>query len=133
MSNDELRELALSVEQSVWRAVIEKDGVKLGGLFADDYIEVTLDGQRVQKTAVVSESPQVDEITGYTINSEQVVSVNDGCFLLSYHLTIHGTSRGVVISPPDRWATSIWSRHADSWRCNFFQQTAFGPAQPKKT
>lgn len=133
MTNDEHQELALSLEYSVWRAVVEKDGVKLGDLFAEDYIEVTLNGQRVQKKAVVSESPQVDEIAGYTTDSELVVSVNDGCLLLSYHLTIHGTSRGVVISPPDRWATSIWSRHADSWKCHIFQQSTFGPDQPQST
>jgi hypothetical protein len=133
VTNDEIRQLALSLEHSVWQAVTEKDGATLGKLFAEEYIEVTLDGKRVQKGAVVSESPQIDEIAGYCIDSERVVVINDGCLLLSYHLTIDGTCRGVVISPPERWATSVWSRHDDSWKCSLFQQSAFGPDQLQST
>ncbi|MDG1896050.1 MAG: nuclear transport factor 2 family protein [Fuerstiella sp.] len=106
---------------------MKNNGSALEELFADEYVEVTLDGQRVAKGAIVRESPVIEEIAAYGIDSEQVVLINDGCILLSYHLTIDGTSRGVVISPPERWATSVWSRQDEMWKCNLFQQSVFGP------
>ena len=127
MSDHVLRQLVLNLEHSVWQAVVGKDGAALGELFADEYIEITLDGRRVAKGEVVSESPVNDEIAGCIIESERVVCLNEGCILLSYHLTIDGTSRGVKISPPERWATSVWSRQDGSWKCSLFQQSTFGP------
>jgi hypothetical protein len=127
MTNNEAHQLALKLEHSVWQAVIGKDGAALEELFADEYIEITVDGKRVAKGTIVSESPVIDEIVGYTIDSEQVVLIKDGCIMVSYHLTIDGRSRGVEISPPERWATSVWSRQNGSWKCSLFQQSSFGP------
>jgi hypothetical protein len=62
MINGEADELVLRLEHEVWQAVVRKDQVALGELFADDYLEITLDGKRVEKTEIVRESPQVDEI-----------------------------------------------------------------------
>ena len=132
MDHDETHQLALDLERSVWQAVVEKNGSALTELFADEYVEVTLDGQRVAKGTIVSESPVIDEIVGYTIDSEQVVRINNGDILLSYHLTIDGTSRGAEISPPERRATSVWSRQHESWKCNLFQQSSFGADHPAK-
>lgn len=37
-----------TLEEKVWEAVSEKDGAALGELFADDYIEITVDGQHME-------------------------------------------------------------------------------------
>ncbi|MEO2014133.1 MAG: nuclear transport factor 2 family protein [Fuerstiella sp.] len=127
-----VHQFVLNLQHSVWQAVVGKDGAALSELFADGYIEVTLDGKRVARGTVVSESPVIDEIAGYSIDAERVVCLNEGCILLSYHLTIDGTSRGVKISPPERWATSVWSRQDGSWKCSLFQQSVFGPDHKAK-
>lgn len=120
--------IALDLEHAVWRAVVQKNGEALGDLFADDYVEITLDGKRSEKTGVVTQSPQIDEITGYRIDSEKVIVIDDDCLILTYHLLLDGTCRGIDIAPRDRWATSVWSRQGDAWRCRLFQQSRFAEA-----
>ena len=119
-------------EHKVWQAVIEKDGDKLAELFTDEYVEVTLSGERVLKSEVVEESPKIDEIKAYSIDSEEVRSLGPDVALLSYHLTLDGTCRGTPIVPRERWATSIWNRRGTGWQCSFFQQSAFSqePSPP---
>ncbi|MHC4401427.1 MAG: DUF4440 domain-containing protein [Planctomycetota bacterium] len=129
MTNVELRELLLSLEQQVWKAVVKKDGTALGELLADNYLEITADGRRIEKTETVDQSPQVDEIEEYVIDCERVVSLGENNAALSYHLTLDGSCRGTTITPRERWATSIWSRIDGKWLCCFFQQT---PVAPKK-
>ena len=125
MTDSELHELAVSLEHSVWKAVVERDGNALRKLFADDYIEITLDGKRIEKQTVVNESPAVDQIDRYMIDSEKTVVVSQSCVILSYHLTIQGISRGITISPTERWATSVWSERHSSWQCQLFQQSPY--------
>ena len=60
MTKDELREIVLNLERSVWQAVIDKDSAALEKLFSDEYVEITLDGKRAEKVDVVTESPQID-------------------------------------------------------------------------
>lgn len=117
----------LDLEHQVWSAVIEKDKTTLGGLFADGYLEVTEDGKRVGGTEVVEESPEVDEIEGYSMDSERVIWLGDGNAILSYHLVLRGSCRGERFTPEDRWATSIWTNQNGRWQCTFFQQTSYGP------
>ncbi|MBI1311126.1 DUF4440 domain-containing protein [bacterium] len=117
----------LEAEQRVWEAVVRKDGIALGELFSDDYLEITLDGKRIVRAEVVEQSPVVDEITGYAIDSEKVVALNADTAILSYHLTLQGRCRGVEISPVDRWATSVWSRQNGVWKCCLFQQSQYAP------
>ena len=83
MTDDELKELVLTLEERVWTAVIEKDGTALGDLFADDYIEITVDGKRIEKSEIVELSPQVDEIEEYVIDSERVVVLGAESAILS--------------------------------------------------
>ena len=119
----------LSLEHKVWDAVVRNDGSALSELFSDDYFEITFDGQRVIKAEVVSESPKVDQIDEYSIGSERVVAHGPDRAVLSYHLTLKGSCRGVEISPGDRWATSIWSRMGDDWKCSMFQQSPYKTAE----
>ena len=128
MTDDELKELVLTLEERVWTAVVEKDGTALGDLFADDYIEITVDGKRIEKNEIVELSPQVDEIEKYVIDSERVVVLGTESAILNYHLTLDGRSRGTIISPRERWATSIWSRIDGHWLCLLFQQSPFHPS-----
>lgn len=123
MTNVELLELVLSLEQQVWKAVVKKDGTALGELLADDYIEITADGRRTEKAVIVDQSPQVDEIEGYVIDCERVVSLGENSAAFSYHLTLDGRCRGTTITPRERWATSIWSRIDGRWLCCLFQQS----------
>ncbi|MBM81378.1 MAG: hypothetical protein CMJ78_12420 [Planctomycetaceae bacterium] len=126
MSRDDgLLNDVLCYEHRVWQAVIEKDAETLADLFSDDYVEIRLDGERVLKSDVVSQSPQVDEIEAYTIESEFIRPLGDDVVLLSYHLTLIGRCRGVEIDPKDRWTTSIWRRQEGGWRCCFFQQSSY--------
>lgn len=122
---DSLLDEILRCEHRVWQAVIEKDGVTLAELFTDEYVEVTLEGQRVLKSEVVAESPQIDDIAAYSVDSEEVRSLGPDVVLLSYHLTLDGTCRGIPILPQERRATSIWNRRETGWRCFFFQQSVF--------
>jgi len=130
MSNNELLQHAERLERSVWRAVIEKDGAALGKLFSDDYIEVTFNGKRVVKEQIVDESPKSDEISAYAMNAAKVIELAADLLLLSYHLTIDGTYCGDEILPRDRWATSIWRKVANSWKCCFFQQSPYPENAP---
>lgn len=129
MTHSELLELILGLENKVWKAAMERDGQTLSELFADDYIEITVDGKRFEKQAIVTESPVVDRIDSYTIRSEKTVTAGRHCVILSYHLTIHGTSRGILISPTERWATSVWSEQQSSWQCRLFQQSPYATDQ----
>ena len=97
----------LHCEHQVWQAVIEKNGKRLAELFADDYVEITFDGLRVFKADVVSESPAVDEVESYSIDLEEARELSTDAALLSYHLNLNGTSRGVPIVPCDRWVLSL--------------------------
>ena len=124
-SGTKLGNTLLLCEHKVWRAVLHKDHAALAALFSDDYIEITLDGKRVLKAAVVNESPEADDIKEYTIDSEQVVTLSDESMLLSYHLWLSGTCRGVPIIPRDRWVTSVWTRKHGCWQCSLFQQSRF--------
>ncbi len=121
MSEEEL----LACERKVWEAVVNRDGATLADCFCDSYIEITLDGKRVEKAAVVDESPQVDEIDGYAIDRVRYVALASDIGMLSYHLMLEGRCRGKTLQPRDRWATSIWSRTGGSWRCSFFQQSPY--------
>lgn len=117
----------LPLERDLWTAVNCKDGDRIAALLAEEYVEITLDGKRVSKGEIVSQSPVVDEIDDALINSESVVPLGDTTALLSYHLTLEGTCGGIKISPRDRWATSVWSNTNGAWRCQFFQQSHFRP------
>lgn len=120
-------ERVLAMEHSVWEAVVRGDGDALGELFAADYMEVTLRGKRCVKNEVVTQSPEVDRIETYSVKRPKVQWLTVHIALLSYQLQLHGTCDGEVISPPDRWATSIWKYEeaANTWRCHFFQQSAY--------
>ncbi len=129
----ELTQLALDLESQVWKAVVDKDGAALSRLFDDNYIEITLEGQRVEKAEVVASSPQIDDIHAYKIESPKVVTFDGNTLLLNYHLTMDGTVRGEAIEPRERWATSIWSNRNGSWLCSFFQQSPFYQRLPCAT
>ena len=129
-SEEEIGDTVLACEHKVWQAVIEKDGAAIAALFSDDYIEVTLDGKRVLKDAIVKESPEADEIEEYRIDSEQIVTLSDDSILLNYHLWLSGTCRGVPVIPQDRWATSVWKKVNASWQCSLFQQSHFVRPEP---
>ncbi len=124
-NRQELEEIVLSCEHRVWTAVVNRDGDLLANLFSDDYVEITLTGQRVLKQDVVNESPQIDDIRGYTIDSVRFISLSDDTMMLSYHLRIDGTCRGVPLQPRDRWATSIWKLSEERWQCSLFQQSPY--------
>lgn len=115
---------AIELEDSVWQAVVAKDGDALASLFSDDYIEVTADGKRVMKDSIVDLSPKVDEIISYEIRHTTTIDMGANATLLSYHLVLHGQLRGEPIEPPHRWVVSVWRRTDDTWQCCFFQQTA---------
>ena len=117
---DKLLDELLQREHQVWQAVVDKNSERLANLFTDDYVEITLEGQRVCKADIVGESPKIDEIKSCSIDSEEVRELGSDVVLLNYHLTLDGTCRGVPIAPRDRWVTSIWNRHEASWRCSFF-------------
>ncbi len=65
MVDPELHACILSHEHKIWNAVIRKDGALLAQLFSDDYIEITLDGERLDKSKIVTMSPKVDEDDHY--------------------------------------------------------------------
>ncbi|MEX0711590.1 MAG: nuclear transport factor 2 family protein [Pirellulales bacterium] len=71
MTAEDLFEIVSALERKVWNTVVEGDGAALGELFADDYIEITLDGRRIEKNEIVELSPQVDEIDRYAVGSER--------------------------------------------------------------
>ena len=125
MTPPEMESFVRGLEEKVWQAVVNKDGAALSRLFSEDYVEITLEGKRVEKTEIVELSPQVDEITGYLIDSERVVTLGESSVILSYHLKLEGHTRGARIIPEDRWATSIWSCRDGEWVCSFFQQSAY--------
>ena len=121
MSEEEL----LACERRVWEAVVHQDGPTLAECFSDSYMEITLDGKRVVKAAVVDESPQVDEIDRYAIDCVKYVALALDIGMLNYHLVLDGRCRGKTLQPRDRWATSIWSRNGGVWQCSFFQQSPY--------
>ncbi len=125
MTGDELRPLVLMLEQKVWDAVVAKNGKALSELFDDGYIEITVDGKRIEKSEIVEMSPQIDEINGYVMDSERVVFLGANTAVLNYHLTLDGKCGGTTILPRERWVTSIWSQIAGRWLCRFFQQSPF--------
>lgn len=125
MDPSDLREFLPKLERQIWEAVVSKDGATLSRLFAAGYVEVTLDGQRVLKSDVVNESPQIDEIDAYSMNDERVVALGPEAAVLSYHLTLDGRCRGIAIEPRHRWATSVWTRSTGNWQCCLFQQSPF--------
>jgi|GEM_PF-2666470 hypothetical protein len=107
---DSLLDEILCCEHRVWQAVIEKDGTTLAVLFTDEYVEITFDGQRVLKSEVVAESPQIDDIAAYSADSEEVRRLGPDVVLLSYHLTLDGTCRGI----PHRPARTLGNIHLES-------------------
>ena len=125
MATENLFEIVSALERKVWDTVLERDGAALEELFADDYIEITLDGQRIEKKEIVELSPKVDEIDRYAIDSERAVVLGEYTVLLSYHVILDGRSQGTTLSPRERWATSIWSRADGHWACRLFQQTPY--------
>ena len=125
MTTEGFFEIVSALERKVWNAVVERDGAALGALFADDYIEITPDGERIEKNEIVELSPKVDEIDHYGIDSERFITLGDNTVVLSYHLILDGRNQGRTISPRERWATSIWSRIDGCWLCRLFQQTHY--------
>ncbi len=136
----DLREFVLNLETQVWEAVCARDGESLRRLFSTDYIEVTFDGLRTNAADIVAQSPVVDEINSYEISEVQVVPTGPHAALVSYHLRIDGKCRGKTITPPERWATSVWRKNpiehvdpvgrngVDRWICCFHQQGAYRKA-----
>ncbi len=126
-------DFVIGLEQSLWNAVVRKDGDRLARLLATDYVEITLEGKRVEPSDVVSSSPQIDDIAGYVIDSPKIISLDDNNAILTYHLTLDGHCRGEPILPRERWATSVWSRIDGQWLCRFFQQSKFAPPDVEAT
>ncbi|MEZ5944120.1 MAG: GNAT family N-acetyltransferase [Planctomycetaceae bacterium] len=116
-------EEVLALERRVWQAVVEHNGHALAELFDDEYIEITSEGNRVLKSDVVMESPQIDEVESYAIRDPQIRALGADSVLLSYQLTLDGKCRGIPILPRDRWATSIWHSRDGRWTCVSFQQS----------
>lgn len=123
------RNVVLQQEHAVWQAVLDKDGDRLNQLLADDYLEVTLDGIRCSKRDVVQLSPQVDGIDSYAIDQEHIIPLDERCYLLNYHLELKGTLRGQLITPIDRWVSSIWTQAPEGWQCRLFQQSHYKARQ----
>ena len=120
-----IEQVVVAKEHEVWKAVLEQNAKALDDLFAEDYVEITLEGLRVFKEAIVETSPEVDRIRGYAIQAVHCVPISDHAVLLSYHLRIEGESRGKPVTPPDRWASSLWVRCGGSWQCKLFQQSHY--------
>lgn len=123
--DSEFCDFVIGLEETVWSAVTQRDGKALAELFAADYIEITLEGERVDRNDIVTASPKVDEITGYAIDRPKVIPLDENNAVLNYHLTLDGRCRGELIQPRDRWATSVWTRIDGRWRCRFFQQSRY--------
>ncbi len=123
-SDGAFRDCVIGLEQNLWAAVVRKDGHALAELLAADYLEITLEGKRVNRSDIVSLSPQVDDITAYAIDSAQVVALDDNNALLNYHLTLDGR-RGENRSnratagppPPGRVPTAAGCAGSFSSRC----------------
>ena len=118
-------ERALILERSVWAAVSNRDRVALDELLADDYTEITLEGKRLGRDAIVAQSPEVDSVILAEMTAERVTVLSTECLMLSYHLSIEGTSAGRQIHPRERWATSVWVCRDGVWVCTLFQQSSF--------
>lgn len=119
------QEIVLSLEEELWQAVMQKDGATIDRLLAEDYFEITLEGRRIEKAEIVTTSPQVDDIREYHIHCPKILPLETTVILLTYRLTIRGTTNGASIEPKDRWATSIWCCRGEEWTCRFFQQSRF--------
>lgn len=118
-------ETIVELEKSAWEAVVKKDGSKLEKLFADDYIEVTVDGKRFAKGEIVEKSPHVDEIDSFEISEARVLFLEQNVALLNYKLNLEGKLRNIPISPKSRWVVSLWKQTNSIWKCAYFQQTAY--------
>jgi hypothetical protein len=118
-------EFFVKLERTLWEAVMHRNSDALAKLLAHDYIEITLEGKRVERREIVSLSPQVDDISVYAIDLPKVTLLGENSALLTYHLTLNGHCRGEPLRPRERWATSIWTQADDQWWCRFFQQSAF--------
>ena len=131
MNAPHFRQEILALESSLWQAVTNRDSETLANLFADDYVEITLNGSRVTRNAIVTESPLVDELESWAITDEECVQIAPNVVLLSYHLTLHGQCRGLPIAPPDRWATSVWRKNRNTWQRVLFQQSRYAGQRHK--
>ncbi len=111
-------EALVAVENELWEAYEQRDGVAISRLVADDYLEVLSD-RRNSKDHILRGYADYS-ITGHKLEEVQVIPLGKEAAIVSYRLTLEGPDA----NPGPAYATSVWKRQDGNWVQVLYQESS---------
>src|SRR5437868_2648279 len=106
-------------EKKVWDAIKSKDYDALGNLLTDDFIYVSADG--LQNKAEAIKGVKDFNPTDYTFSDWKVTPIDKDAAIVTYKLTVKGTSGGQPIPDTPIRGGSVWVNRGGKWVAIFHQ------------
>jgi Domain of unknown function (DUF4440) len=100
------------LERSFWRDVKTKDWTELQRHLAGNYLWLAPDG-RLDRSAALQYLQQL-RLQDYSLADVQT-ELNGSTFVVSYNLTLHGTSQGQPLSSQPARAMTVWQQQKSGW------------------
>ena len=100
------------VERSFWESVRKKDWKELDKHIAPNYIALTPNARRDRAEAV--KQLQTLDLQSYAI-SDMDIKLNTDTFVVSYNLTLRGTSGGQPLPGAPRRVLGVWQKQKAGW------------------
>ncbi|MGH1506218.1 MAG: DUF4440 domain-containing protein [Acidimicrobiales bacterium] len=119
MTAQELVDLAVGLESTVWQALVDGDQAADDAMLAEQFLGVYPTGfaNRLDHIGQLADGPAIAD---FEILTPSVLEITDGCLLLSYEARYRrAAGRGVE----RMYITSLWRRHDDRWLNVFSQDT----------
>ena len=119
---------ATAREKAVWETIKKKDYDAFGNMLASDYIEVGADGV-FDKAGIIAYLKDLT-IEDVTYSDWKMLPIDKDAALLTYSVTIKGTSKDGAIPPGPYRAGSAWVNRGGKWLAIFYQETLPKTAPP---
>ncbi len=111
-------------EKQIWDAIKKKDAAGFAAMLADDFIYISSDGV-YDKAATVNGIKQM-EVTDLTLSDWKTVTLDKDAAVVTYTVTMKGTSGGRPIPATPVLASSAWVNRGGKWVGVYHQDGEMG-------
>ena len=128
MNQTDPTEFLLSLEHSVWQALVKGDVATDERLLSDEFRGVYSSGL-ADKAAHVGQLKNGPTVLEYELTNPQTLLLADGVFALTYLARWTRAPKTDTSAREAMYVTSIWRRERQVWVNVFSQDTGCGPGQ----
>lgn len=111
-------------EKAIWETIKKKDSAGFAAMLADDFIYISSDG--VYDKAGTVNGVKNMEVTDVTLSDWKTVTLDKDAAVVTYTVTMKGTSGGKPIPPTPVRASSAWVNRGGKWIGVYHQDSEVG-------